>query len=273
MEFNLKIPDLNPDGWKKLSNMGLNPHNTNDGILYKYVSYETAIKIIENQNLLYSTPDVFNDPFDLTLDLFDTDLTENIILELFNEEIVTDSNLRNAMVHYSVSNPMFLANAFLVALEEAKSKFGISCFSKSYMKTLMWSHYANKHSGVCLGFLFTNTNGNNMLQFNMRYSDRIEPVNYFKETIISIYNWLFTKSSIWHYEEEVRRVYVDRNGFIGFEKSELREIYYGLKLSQDQISVIEELLNKHEYNFINKKGKMEINKQTFELKEGKIANS
>jgi len=36
--------------------------------------------------------------------------------------------------------------------EDTKSKLGIFCASKSYMNTLLWSHYGDSHKGICLGF-------------------------------------------------------------------------------------------------------------------------
>ena len=42
------------------------------------------------------------------------------------------------------------------ALEQARDKFhdarGILCFSESWRDPVMWSHYADSHRGICLGF-------------------------------------------------------------------------------------------------------------------------
>ncbi len=32
------------------------------------------------------------------------------------------------------------------------AKFGLICFSKVWSNPVMWSHYADKHKGICLGF-------------------------------------------------------------------------------------------------------------------------
>src|SRR6185369_16167015 len=39
--------------------------------------------------------------------------------------------------------------ALQIALQE---KYGVLCFSRSWSHPLLWSHYADKHRGICLGF-------------------------------------------------------------------------------------------------------------------------
>src|SRR4030042_3833160 len=35
------------------------------------------------------------------------------------------------------------------------SEMGLLCFSKNWTNPLLWSHYASKHEGICLGFDLT----------------------------------------------------------------------------------------------------------------------
>jgi hypothetical protein len=35
---------------------------------------------------------------------------------------------------------------------ESFESYGVSCFSESWNSILMWSHYADRHKGICLGF-------------------------------------------------------------------------------------------------------------------------
>ena len=147
---------------------------------------------------------------------------------------------------------------------------GITCFSKSPSKTLMWSHYADKHNGICLGFSFEKKLEEGVMQLEIKYTDKIEPVRYFKETVFSIYNWVFTKSKVWDYEEEVRRVYVKKNGLIDFKKNDLREIYFGLGVSEDQIQYFLEMLKINKFANVSNKKRMKMNPKTFDLIEDHI---
>ena len=42
--------------------------------------------------------------------------------------------------------------ALTILMEDMVKNVGILCFSKCWNSILMWSHYADKHKGMCLGF-------------------------------------------------------------------------------------------------------------------------
>ncbi|OFW06719.1 MAG: hypothetical protein A3G20_02820 [Acidobacteria bacterium RIFCSPLOWO2_12_FULL_59_11] len=42
--------------------------------------------------------------------------------------------------------------AFRATKEQISESKGLICFSKSWSNPLMWGHYAEKHTGMCLGF-------------------------------------------------------------------------------------------------------------------------
>lgn len=263
MEYNIKIKDdLNIK--KRLSKEGFKSYDS--GILYKYVSFESALKILQNNSLMYSLPITFNDPFDLATDFLDCSISENQVIDMVKNEFVTTDLQKEIIIQYAISNPNVLPNAFLERLEHTKSNIGITCFSKSHMKTLMWSHYADKHQGICIGFKFKETFRQGLIQLTVKYVSEIKPVNYFSDTLFGIYNWLFSKSNIWEYEEEVRRVYVDKTGLIKFDPLELKEVYFGVNTSKEKIQTIQNLLSEKKYK-LQKQGKMIINPKTFDLKE------
>ena len=37
-------------------------------------------------------------------------------------------------------------------IEVASKRLGLMCFSDNWKSPVMWSHYADKHMGICLGF-------------------------------------------------------------------------------------------------------------------------
>jgi hypothetical protein len=45
-----------------------------------------------------------------------------------------------------------LRKAFRETKEELHKNKGLICFSKSWENPVLWSHYADKHRGICLGF-------------------------------------------------------------------------------------------------------------------------
>jgi len=93
-------------------------------------------------------------------------------------------------------------------LNESK---GLICFSKSWRNPLLWGHYAEKHTGICLGFDVA--------------SDRVQPVVYAKTPMNipvdpnsglpklsnrNVNRLQRTKFADWKYEEEMRYfIYLD----------------------------------------------------------------
>jgi hypothetical protein len=76
--------------------------------------------------------------------------------------------------------------------------YGMICFSKRWDNPLLWSHYAEKHHGMCLGFE-VDENGVKAVTY---VSDRPELV--MPPTEESINQLLFRKFEDWKYEDEVR---------------------------------------------------------------------
>ena len=94
------------------------------------------------------------------------------------------------------------------AIESFKDAFdrtkGILCFSRNWKNPLLWSHYADKHRGICLGFDLNDFYAQEVKYHNNRLDfDETKNVKY---AGISAYvlDSLRTKYSHWQYEEEVR---------------------------------------------------------------------
>ena len=82
--------------------------------------------------------------------------------------------------------------------KELAKKYGIISFTKHWHNPVLWSHYADHHRGICLGFTIPN--------------DKIKPVEYVKQrpalkrplSITTTQQLLFTKYQDWQYEQELR---------------------------------------------------------------------
>jgi len=118
-----------------------------------------------------------------------------------------------------------LLNSFK-ATEDANT--GLLCFSKNWTNPLLWSHYATKHKGICLGF-------------DLRRGDNVQEVQYARErprkTSLSgketepiqknLQDLLRrTKYIGWVYEQEVRR-------FVDLAKAKQEHGLYFVSFDQD----------------------------------------
>lgn len=97
--------------------------------------------------------------------------------------------------------------------EWANNIFRVGCLGSDYKNKLMWSHYADSHTGFCIEYDFNNIKWENLLVYPL-------PVLYSKERpLIPYYNWggkdiekakkdlmigLLTKDIVWSYENEWR---------------------------------------------------------------------
>lgn len=199
-------------------------------MLYKYASWQEkdknnlTKKNIKGSKLYFNTPDSFNDPFDNAPSYNISAESRKALLNRFEEETrgkCSDDLLDEAHnIPASEFNTLFKDNDYNKLYT---AKLGITCFSKDNANILMWSHYANNHSGVCLGFdidesdehlvnFFDETknqklfpNGKACRLFPMKYvsSDERPSIDMTNEQK----SWeeiLTFKSDLWKYEQEVR---------------------------------------------------------------------
>lgn len=172
-------------------------------ISYKYVPYESGVKIIDGNSIGFSHPHDFNDPFELTAGYPYSSL--GAVTGIFED--VANWGKTHIWSHNSA----------------------ILSLTRSPLNPLMWSHYANSHTGFVIGFDaaaagFTSVETNLVpVQFGsiiyaatMPRSDFLsafkEPLQvggtfHFVHDHLEKFQRVFLhKSSVWSYEEEVRIV-------------------------------------------------------------------
>jgi hypothetical protein len=104
--------------------------------------------------------------------------------------------------------------------EECSARFGVLCFSECWNDILQWSHYADRHHGICLGFSVTG-----------------EPEKFGKVTYVNakdvppekpdqafVWRALSTKLQAWEYEREWRVFTTLEDGI--WNASADRELYF-----------------------------------------------
>ena len=89
--------------------------------------------------------------------------------------------------------------------EQFHQEYGVLCFSRAWSNPVLWSHYADKHRGICLGFDVADE-----LIKPISYVPRLAQVSinskFTKESLVRFIKeqFLFTKFVGWQYEDEVR---------------------------------------------------------------------
>lgn len=142
--------------------------------------------------------------------------------------------------------------------------FGVSCFTERSDNMLMWAHYADKHTGVCVEYNFGKLfSGNqNLLLFPVNYTKRrpiipLEKVVDFSEGNLTIINEklnlllpdimksLISKSDIWQYEKEWRLIQnIKDENDRKIRLPLISGIYCGINISNENLQKITALAEK-----------------------------
>lgn len=244
-----------------------------DELIYHFSSFDIAInEIIAKQTLLFSNPKTFNDPFDCNQKLLQINLDNiNFQNEFKSVAYANRKQRRKLLKNLDIKkeqNEIF---------ELEKKKLKIACFSNNFNETLMWSHYGDKHNGICIGFNFPYKYDNHFILCPVKYIDKIEKLEGLCETSKVILYWLTTKSKRWEYENEIRAITKAKTNedkeLVKFDSKYIKEIIFGCCVETEKIkSAIKTLkINKIDVNKIKFK-KMYIDEKTFLLnfKEIKI---
>lgn len=223
-----------------------------DGIpntLHKYRNWrdENHRKILSDNELFLSSADLFNDPFDSSLP-FQYDkkqLTEVYILKkLIQLERRNYPNFdykkclgiaKEKILQNDFTSDEYWKNRNEEFQKWMTDKFGICCFSSKNDDLLMWSHYADSHKGLCVGFdsyqLFEATNG---AIRKVQYSQNFPKVAMFHRGFEWLDPLINTKSKHWKYEDEYRisKIYAARE-IVNFNDSAIKEVVLGCKIDKN----------------------------------------
>lgn len=89
-----------------------------------------------------------------------------------------------------------------------KGKFKICCFSKTYSNYLLWSYYAQGHSGVCIEYE-VNKLPQNVIKRCVKYRKSIPTFDREKPDKEQAIDCLTQKLTFWRNEEEIRLLSYD----------------------------------------------------------------
>jgi len=120
---------------------------------------------------------------------------------------------------------------------EMNRTIGLLCFSLKWNSPVLWSHYADKHRGLCLGFDIPDQWAKKVMYVEQRLKAEIENSNFSDDTNSAGYKLITTKYRDWEYENEIRLIiplesarYEDPNYFASYCKAfMLREIVVGVR--------------------------------------------
>lgn len=209
--------------------------------LYKFTTTDTAKNILLSQSLRFTPLLDYNDPFE----------GENVFrtISKSGQVVAVGADGVTRLLEHS---PNMRAVA---AARKCISQHSACCFSARYDSTLLWSHYADQHRGICLAFKFGTFPHNGKLgDFESIEADQpllFREVNYSTQRpnllmntddqsivpIEVIDQCVFTKSSDWSYEAEWRFLKRSSANVTDqkFRKNILKQIIFGMRCSKEDV--------------------------------------
>jgi hypothetical protein len=150
---------------------------------YHFTTEAFAISDIQHGRLKVSRFSDLNDPFELLALAFD------------------DSNIRTVIRKFK---------------EDFDREMGLLCFSANWNSPPLWSHYADRHRGICLGFDIPRDKALIVSYSERRLQAQTKKINERRDIDDALQELLLcTKFSDWNYEREIR-VKIPLNTFQSF---------------------------------------------------------
>jgi len=219
-------------------------------LLYKFRRLQTPEdtnhlrEIIIRSELWLSSPNDFNDPFDMSVKfLFDA---SSAVKRARIRKVLQDQGMKFREIERVVPRMVSKLNAENLAKTPLRtiSETGVCSFAGDPRNILMWSHYAANHEGLCLAFEIAGDPRTFLDALPVEYSVEYPVVNWVtdfdKNDITKI---VLRKHKGWEYEKE-RRIIKLKNAHtrIKFRPEALRAIITGCRMKDDTLEKLKTLL-------------------------------
>jgi hypothetical protein len=228
-------------------------------ILYKYRPLDATgytLRLLSDGQLYFSRADSFNDPFDSAItyvyDNIHTPIADNWIAAAVNREMphLSDSQKQAFAARRMLelrTNPTEVEEQRKSQVEASYQAFGIYSLALRRDDILMWSHYAEKHTGVCVGLdvrhiwqtaqrLMASNDYMDLLP--VAYAHEMPRVDFFRAMLADssgeVLRFITTKFIDWAYEHECRLIHKDHvDEVFDFGKDIVRQVLLGCRMSED----------------------------------------
>jgi len=228
--------------------------------IYKYCPLDTAELIIKSNSIKFSDPASFNDPFDCDVDLLEFKLQNKLDEQTVREiEIIKNMYQNYPGFHDLIQKEGFIEKMYKEGQIDKVKSARVSCFSLINNNVLMWSHYADKHKGICLEFDsdltsygFTNLLEDDITVGPVGYTE-YERINYLSsDRRFAVCKLFLCKSSTWSYEKEYRLITLNRKPELQkFKNSYLKSVYFGLNITSLEIENFIILCSEYNYKMLS----------------------
>ena len=190
--------------------------------LYRYQAFNLdRLKQIIQENVLFlSNPCNFNDPWDCQPYFYsdvDNPRIKKAVIGFYvksYEKFNPDGG--GVDIHEAIKTldadpdklKAFMNKTSVGVAEDIDKQYRVCCLTTKPTCPLMWGHYAEKHTGVCLEFNVRNEVFCKALK--IEYEENYPPFQLIDDAVETNVKALTTKSQDWSYEDEYRLIALDK---------------------------------------------------------------
>ncbi|WP_281628963.1 DUF2971 domain-containing protein [Vibrio sp. St2] len=158
-----------------------------EGLLYRYRPYnENTLSEIVNNQLWHSHVRLLNDPFELPFQFDWEEINEKNLIKISRKiNLLSEQKLQECYAKNLQGNTLELVKRLYqdqtTELETYTTKAFVCCFSKSDDQPLMWSHYAQGMTGLCIAYKKDNLVNNDvepLVLKDVKYNSKVEKLSY-----------------------------------------------------------------------------------------------
>ena len=195
--------------------------------LYRYQRFapDRLRNLLQTNKVYCSSPDTFNDPWDCRPCFSEGQLEKPEVLEKHirwfeqadrkHDPKTEDQHRQMAeLLRRSPHRVREMVDEISAGIGSViDHRYGICCFTTKIDSTLMWSHYADHHKGICLEF--ATNNDVVCAALKVEYCDEYPFLDLSDDSAEQNLLPLISKSSNWAYEDEYRLIAQGTKGRIG----------------------------------------------------------
>lgn len=261
---------------------------------FKYYTVESAKATLRSTARKWSTPLLFNDPFDNQFDLRFEEPSEELakanlahFIKVLSSkepfkpnqfgpqtpsmELLRQVHAANPNLEYSAEDLAYLLEGELEGMQKVATiapetndeirrimaDTSIFCLSETHDNLLMWSHYAQNHTGAVIKFLaLPEVDSPLIVAQPVRYSEHMPRLKFaslldFYEARMNVLETItLSKSVVWSYEKEWRIVASLRDKtldheILPFAPEEVGAVYLGCKMTPEGRSEVIDVTRSH----------------------------
>ena len=222
--------------------------------LYRYHGFRGEFSLqslrdaIVHSQLRLSPPSSFNDPFDMSgrFVLHGTVAERKAKFKDMSSQFHKKPSWKeyDRALHQFLHTPDHVHEAKCQAsMEQIRATAGVCCFAGKPETTLMWSHYADYHKGVCLQYERVQDFPTFCHAMPVKYRKEFPTVNWIVDFKKGIESLLFSKDPCWEYEHESRILAHNHAGhYLPFRPEALRSVILGCNADKTGFDAIQNLL-------------------------------